>query len=99
MENQEKKALYFYGEKNAEWKGVTHNRRLCISGVFSENSIKIGVAMCSKKDRFVKAKGRAIAEGRAKGKPIHTIIINDNIKGITPSAQFFMYAKNLVPKK
>jgi len=43
--------------------------RVAIVGVFSEGSLKLAAARTSKKDQFIRKKGRLIAEGRlAKGK-------------------------------
>ncbi len=59
MENNE---LFFYPEvKRGE-------NRVVIAGIYDKdtNTIRIGKSECSPKDRFSKAKGRAIALGRAK---------------------------------
>ena len=63
------KTLYFYDSvKVQNIKGQEEDRRLTIAGVIDDenNTIKIGIAQCSPKDQFIKAKGRAIATGRAK---------------------------------
>lgn len=42
------------------------NIRVSVVGEHSDGVLKIAVARCSKKDHFVKKKGRTIAEGRLK---------------------------------
>lgn len=60
------------------WKG----ERLSICGYFCNNVLKIGIARCSKKDQFEKAKAREISTGRAQSAPIY-IVETEN-----PKAEF-----------
>ena len=52
----------------------TNSTRVVVVGTHSEGMLNIAVARCSKKDNFIKKKGRMIAEGRLlKGKFFKTI--------------------------
>lgn len=52
--------------------------RVVVIGEHSEGVLKIAVSRCSKKDNFIREKGRAIAEGRlAKGKLYQIIQANE----------------------
>lgn len=95
MENQEKKPLYFYGEKiftvNKNNKKVAIKRRFALAGIVGEdNVINIGRAVCSEKDRFVKVTARKIAMGRAGKKPINFVRVKG---GETPATSFINFAK------
>lgn len=94
MENQEKKPLYFYGEETVTWKDQKINRRVAIAGVLDDdNVLRIGKAMCSEKDRFVKDKARKIASGRAIKHPESLLKITDNE---TVAKQFIAFCKTIV---
>jgi hypothetical protein len=54
------KPLFFHGK-------TTDNIRFTVAGLFDDNNLNLGVAICSKKNAFVKKVGRAKAEGRAFG--------------------------------
>lgn len=41
-------------------------QRVTIVAEFKDNTLNIAAARCSKKDRFIKRKGRAVAESRLK---------------------------------
>lgn len=61
------KPLFLYGiiEDTTPSGKVKRSRRTVFAGVVTNNSIRLGKAVCSSKDLFVKAKGRTIALGRA----------------------------------
>lgn len=101
MENSAK-PLFFYGEKTVTRqqgkKEVEINRRVAYAGVLAhdnENIMHIGVSMCSEKDIFTKAKGRAIATGRAFKKPVAMINLA-NKPNVKPTAQFIEEVKRLI---
>ena len=61
------KAYHFYGDKFVtKPNGEDVMRHVVISGIEENNTIVIGVAMCSEKeDKYIKRKGRMISMGRA----------------------------------
>jgi len=97
MENQEKKNLHFYGEKEFTWKDKQVKRRVAISAIPDGGILRIGVAVCSEKDRFTKEKGRKISEGRASKKPEDMLRLNKE-KGTVPQ-QFISYCKTYLEGK
>lgn len=79
------KTIYFYGNKTVDkqvgGKTVQVVRRVALAGVVNEDqTINVGLAMCSEKDNFVKSKARVIATGRAIKKPYEMIRIPDGQK-------------------
>jgi hypothetical protein len=65
--------------------------RVAVVGEYSKKVLKIAVARCSKKDSFIRKKGKAIAEGRlAKGK-IHSSYKLEEC----PISMFIEIAKNV----
>lgn len=78
--------------------------RLSFAGVHKEGVLKIAVARCSKKDTFVKKKGRAIAEGRLhKDKIYHSIPLEicdgrDFVKAVEPLVEPLLKDPTLVNK-
>jgi len=93
MENQEKKELHFYGEKEFTYKEQQIKRRVALSGVKDgEDVIRIGVAICSEKDRFIRKKGRQISMGRAAGKSPEALLKLERGKGTTIQ-QFTAFCK------
>lgn len=97
MNNQEKKPLYFYGQKPYT---VTKNnkkekivRRFALAGIIGDDGIiSIGKAVCSEKDIFTKKKARAIATGRAGKKQKQEGLLKVK-EGETPGTSFVNYAK------
>lgn len=61
-----REVVFFYGNTTPTNK-KSKTKRVTVAGVLDNktNSILIGVAQCSHKDRFEKSKGRPIALGRA----------------------------------
>lgn len=51
----------------------TCKNRVTVVGTHSEGVLKIAVARCSKKDSFIKKKGRMIAEGRLAANKLHSL--------------------------
>lgn len=94
--------LFMYGTvtKGKGNKKTTH--RAVVAGYrVSPTSIRIGISVCSTKDKFIKAKGRVIALGRAKStNELHEVLyLTDDT---TPVKQFIARAVKLVtpnPKK
>lgn len=67
------------------------NSRVSVVGQFNGNSLQIAVARCSKKDQFIRRKGRLIAEGRLeKGKLYSDIPMNE-----CTSETFVKYASKI----
>lgn len=95
MENQEKKPLYFYGEKQVTWKDKNLTRRVTISGVLDNDPtvLRIGQSMCSEKDKFVKSTARKIASGRALKHPVNLLKLQE---GKTVTSQFIEFSKKLL---
>lgn len=52
-------------------------QRATFTGVVENQTIKIGLATCSKKDQFDRKKGRLISTGRAITKPLFTINVEN----------------------
>ena len=80
--------LYFYKNNNKT------GRRQTIAGIVNEaeHTLSVGVAECSKKDQFVKAKGRKIATGRANS--THSVVLSlESDK--KPVEQFITFVKTL----
>jgi len=48
--------------------------RISVVGQYEEGILKIAVARCSKKDTFIRRKGRAIAEGRLFKNKLYTAV-------------------------
>lgn len=92
---KENDPLYFYGTITENKGNKTITRRIVYAGVLSSpGTIRIGKASCSPKDRFVKAKGKAIALGRAKSKqPEEVLYLTDDT---TPVKQFINRVSKLV---
>jgi hypothetical protein len=56
-----------------------NDNRVTVVGTVENNTLKIAVAICSKKDRFVRKIGRTIAEGRLKKDILYeTVEVTDN---------------------
>lgn len=87
--------LVMYGTitKGKGNKKTTH--RAVVAGVqTTPNTIRIGMSVCSVKDKFIKAKGKVIALGRAKSSsPQDVLYLTDDF---TPSKQFIARAIKLV---
>lgn len=63
----------FYSKSTTE-----QPNRVTVVGTHENNELKIAVSRCSIKDRFIKKKGKAMAEGRlAKGKLFDIINTSD----------------------
>lgn len=93
MNIEQKKDLHFYGEKEFTYKGTQIKRRVAISGIREgEDVVRVGIAICSEKDQFVKAKGRAISTCRAAGKKPEALLKLFRGKGTT-GEQFSAYCK------
>lgn len=60
----------FYSNPNSK-------NRTAIVGEHSEGMLRIAVSRCSKKDHFIKKKGRAIAEGRLRKNKLYTTVNMD----------------------
>jgi len=55
------------------------SERFTVAGIVEDSTLKIGVALCSSRDKFQKKIGRSIAEGRIKaGKQLFDISIDYN---------------------
>jgi len=98
MESNTKKPLFFYGEVNREYKGKKMIRRASVAGIVDKSNpdkpvIRFGMAECSIRDRFTRAKGRAIALARAEGKPENMVPLQEDM---TLAAQFTSFAKKLI---
>ncbi len=80
MENKQstEEKLFFHTKKKSIHKNVFHKRNVTFAGIVHEDKVLIGLAECSEKDQFVKAKGRLIATGRANAKPCHILEIKPN---------------------
>lgn len=98
---QENQPFIMYGTitKGKGSKQTTH--RAVVAGVQTgTRSIRLGMSVCSVKDKFIKAKGRVIALGRAKSSvPQDILYLTDDS---TPVKQFIARAVKLVtpsPKK
>lgn len=77
-------------------KPVPGLRRVTVCGIIKNDKMSFGVARCSKKDTFKKAKGRLIAEARAKNKPNLGIIIPGSVEESGKFGQLFVQkAKHL----
>lgn len=93
MKNQLKNPLFFYGEKTVDYRGKQIVRRVCVAAIQDGTVLRIATATCSEKDRFIKKKGRAIAAGRAVGKPEDMLRLTE--EG-TVASQFTAYCRNLL---
>lgn len=58
--------MLYYHSKNLK------KRRITVCGIINEGVISFGVSRCSKKDNFVKSKGRLISQGRAETVPSYS---------------------------
>ena len=67
VETFESKPFYMYGTITKGKGNKKTTQRAVVAGVqISKTAIRIGMSVCSVKDKFIKAKGRVIATGRAK---------------------------------
>ena len=74
-EEQPYKTVYAYGTVTEKIKRKDVTRRVAIAGVqVSPTAMRIGKAVCSNKDRYIKSKGRDMAESRAKSKTPEEIL-------------------------
>jgi hypothetical protein len=85
--------LYFHPTIKITKKGKTSLRRVTVAGVPStttegERVLRLGFAVCSSKDQFVKKVGRTKAEGRAKSEEKSTII---SVGNITPRQELGVF--------
>lgn len=94
---KESEPLYFYGTVTEGKGNKTITRRVAFAGVqVTLGAMRIGKAACSPKDKFIKAKGRAIALGRAKSKqPEEVLYLTDDT---SPVKQFISRVSKLVDK-
>lgn len=91
---EQPKTFYFYGNKTVEYKGNKITRRVAFAGVQTgPHAIRLGKAMCSEKDKFLKKKARAIATGRAIKAPEEILYLNDDT---TPIKQFIARVSSLL---
>lgn len=64
-------------------------KRVTIAGIIeNNNTIKIGVAICSLKDQFTKIKGREVSAGRALVNPEQVIEIPEGKTAIRAFVEF-----------
>ncbi len=63
--------------------------RISFAGIVHDNQMSIGISVCGKKEHFVRAKGRTIAEGRAKSKTPFKVI-NDVPKDFKSLTKLFV---------
>lgn len=87
------KPLFFYGQKEVEYRGKQFTRRVTVAGVIEGGNLKVATAMCSEKDRFTKERGRHIAAARALNHPCDTVVL---IADESPAQQFMSKAKEFV---
>jgi hypothetical protein len=83
------KPLIFRSAGRITKKGTT---RSTIAGIVEGTNIKIGIAVCSTNDQFIKAKGRLIAVGRAVKHPETIIPIVNN----EPLKSFLDFSKEYI---
>jgi hypothetical protein len=84
-----KNVLFFYTKVDSTKKRAT------IAGVINrdDNTMSFGISTCSKRDQFVKSKGRVIAQGRAIKRPVITVNITDESR---IANQFIEQSKELI---
>ena len=95
----EDKPFFFYGHKTEKRKNKLITRRVAYAGIQSDNAIRLGKAVCSLKDSFVKKKARAIALGRAIKTPEDVLYLTGED---TPIKQFITKVASMldpVPSK
>ncbi len=57
--------------------------RVTVAGIVTDNTLKIGLARCSRNDQFARKKGREIARTRADEQPMVTIPMSNKPDKIT----------------
>lgn len=93
--------FYMYGTITKGKGNKKTNHRAVVAGIqVAPGAVRIGLSVCSTKDKFIKAKGKVIALGRAKSSvPQDVLYITDDAP---VSKQFVARAISLVtpaPKK
>lgn len=68
-------------------------QRITVAGVVTGERMNFGISRCSSSEQFSRAKGRKIAEGRARKKPCHTINL---LVDIPNGKQFIKVATDLL---
>ncbi len=67
------KELFFYTPHNEPVREDVIYHRSAVAGVLINGTLYSGIARCSKKDQFIKIKGRTIAKSRAILEPVKSI--------------------------
>lgn len=98
VETKESEPVFFYGTITEGKGNKTVTRRVVYAGIQkAPGAMRIGKAVCSVKDRFIKVKGKAIALGRAKSsQPEDVLYLTDDA---TPVRQFIAKVSKQVDAK
>ena len=84
-----KDIMFFHGK-------TTDNRRFTTAGTIIKDELHLGLSLCSERDIFIKAKGRAKAEGRMKSN--WTIIPGEDTDNYQPKGkQIYTFKDEIVP--
>lgn len=82
--------MYNYYPKNDSPQG---HGRVSFAGVVENNVLKVGVAVCGRKECFNKKRGRTIAQARAAKKPFFELPV-ENLENKQISNSFINLCKN-----